>query len=216
MPTFVILLGAPGAGKGTQAAYMSEKMGLAHISSGIIFRENIKNGTELGKQAQSYISRGELVPDDVTNQMIRERLRAADCAQGAILDGFPRTLAQAEALDQILAELGGQVDAVLYIKVSRETLIRRLSGRWLCKAQDHVYHEIANPPKKEGVCDIDGSELYQREDDRAETVAKRIDVYFEQTSPLIDHYRERGLLVEVLGEEDIEVVSQNMMAALPI
>jgi adenylate kinase len=215
MPTFVILLGAPGAGKGTQALHMSEKMGLAHISSGIIFRENIKNGTELGKQAQSYISRGELVPDDVTNQMIRHRLRDADCAQGAILDGFPRTLAQAKALDQMLAEQGAQVDVVLYIKVSRETLIRRLSGRWLCKAHDHVYHEIANPPQKEGVCDIDGSELYQREDDRAETVAKRIDVYFEQTSPLIDHYRERGLLIEVLGEEGIEVVSRNMMAALP-
>jgi adenylate kinase len=160
------------------------------------------------------MDRGDLVPDDVTIAMVRDRLARPDCAKGALLDGYPRTPAQAEALGNMLSDLGGKVDVVPYIRVDEEELVRRLSGRWTCRAQGHIYHEVSNPPKKDGVCDIDGSELYQREDDKRETVQRRIKVYFEQTAPLIDYYRKSGSLVEVDGAQGIEQVSQDLMTAI--
>ena len=214
MPTYYVLLGPPGAGKGTQAEIISEKLSLPHISSGDIFRENLKQQTELGKLARGFMDRGELVPDDVTIAMIRERLLRPDCANGALLDGFPRTPVQAEALSSILVEVGGKVNAVPYIKVAEKVLIKRLTGRWTCRAQGHVFHEKNNPPKKKGVCDHDGSELYQREDDKAETVTNRIQVYFHQTAPLIDYYRNAGLLAEVDGTQTIENVARDLLSAL--
>ena len=214
MPTYIVLLGPPGAGKGTQAEIVSEKLGLVHISSGDIFRENLKQQTELGKLAQGYMNRGELVPDDVTIAMIRERLSRPDCAKGALLDGFPRTPAQAEALAVTLAAWNAQVDCVPYISVPAEVLIERLSGRWTCRAEGHVYHEKYNPPKMAGKCDLDGSELYQRDDDKPATVENRIRVYMTQTSPLIEYYRQKGLLAEIDGMQSIEVVTANLMAAI--
>lgn len=215
MTTFIILLGPPGVGKGTQAKLLSESMGLAHISSGDLFRENLKNQTELGKLAQTYMSKGELVPDDVTIAMIRDRLQRADCEKGAILDGFPRTPAQAGALETMLAEFRGIVDAVPFITGSDDVIVDRLSKRWTCRANGHVYNEKSNPPREFGRCDVDGSELYQREDDKAETVMRRIQVYLEQTSPLIAHYRERGKLIEVDGMQAIDEVNRSIMRALP-
>jgi adenylate kinase len=214
MQTYIVLLGPPGVGKGTQAEIICETTGLPHISSGDLFRENIKNATELGKLAQSYMNKGELVPDDVTIGMIRDRLSRPDCKAGALLDGFPRTTVQAEALGKLLAEFGGQVNKVPYIAASAATLVERLSGRWTCKAQGHIFHEKYNPPKKPGVCDLDGSELYQRDDDKAETVTRRIQVYFAQTAPLIAYYRELGLLSEIDGARPIEKVSTDLLAVL--
>jgi adenylate kinase len=215
MSSYIILLGPPGAGKGTQAQAISEHLHLPHISSGDIFRENLKKETELGKLAAGYMNNGELVPDDVTIAMIRERLSRLDCQDGALLDGFPRTPAQAEALSKMLAELNGKVNCVPYISVAEQVLIERLTGRWTCRQAGHIFHEKYNPPHQPGRCDIDGSELYQREDDKAETVSRRIRVYLEQTKPLIDYYHQRGLLVEVDGTLPIEQVSANLLAALP-
>ena len=214
MATFIVLLGPPGVGKGTQAKFLSEKTNLAHISSGDLFRENLKNQTELGKQAQAYMTKGELVPDDVTIAMIRERLTRPDCKAGAILDGFPRTTAQAEALTKMLAEFGGDVDTVPYVTAPESVLVERLSRRLTCRANGHVFHEKNNPPKKARVCDFDGSELYQRDDDKAETVARRIQVYLEQTAPLVAYYRGRGKLVEIDGTQAIPVVAKALLSAL--
>lgn len=214
MPVYIVLLGPPGAGKGTQAQVISKEMNLPHISSGDIFRENLKEKTALGESAKKYIDRGELVPDDVTISMIRERLSRPDCLKGALLDGFPRTPAQADALSAMLKDLNGAVNAVPYIKVAEDVLIERLSGRWTCRAEGHVYHEKYNPPIKPGVCDLDGSELYQREDDKAETVRNRIKVYFQQTMPLIDYYRNKNVLMEVDGAQPIEKVSEDLLALL--
>lgn len=214
MPKYIVLLGPPGAGKGTQAKLLIEKTGLVHISSGDIFRENIKNQTELGKHAQTFMNRGELVPDDVTIAMIKERFSRPDCADGAILDGFPRTKAQAEALDKMLESFSGQVDLVPFITAAEEVLVDRLSGRWSCRAQGHVYHEKFNPPKSPGVCDLDGSELYQRDDDKAETVKRRILVYMKDTSPLIAFYTHQGKLTKVDGAQPIEQVTQLLVDAL--
>lgn len=214
MSVYIILLGPPGAGKGTQAKVISEKLGLSHISSGDIFRENIKNGTELGKLANSYMVKGELVPDDVTIAMISERLSRPDCQAGALLDGFPRTTAQAAALDEALGKLGGKVNAVPYINVPEAVLVERLTGRWTCREAGHIYHEKHNPPKMAGICDIDGSELYQRSDDVAETVIRRIHVYMEQTAPLIAYYRQQGTLLELDGALTIEQVSADLLAGL--
>jgi adenylate kinase len=214
MTKYLVLLGPPGVGKGTQAKILSERTGLAHISSGDLFRENLKNQTELGKLAQTYMSKGELVPDDVTIAMIRERLSRSDCGVGAILDGFPRTPAQADALEEMLKEFNGHVDAVPFISAEEDVLVERLSGRWTCRASGHIFNEKFNPPKEAGVCDFDGSELYQREDDKAETVKRRIHVYLEQTSPLIAYYREHGKLVEIDGMQSIEQVSQVLESAL--
>jgi len=214
MATFIVLLGPPGVGKGTQAKILSERTGLAHISSGDLFRENLKNQTELGQLAQTFMSKGELVPDDVTIAMIRDRLNRPDCGSGAILDGFPRTPAQADALEAMLKEFKGHVDTVPFITSSEEVLVDRLSGRWTCRASGHIFNEKFNPPKEAGKCDFDGSELYQRDDDKAETVKRRIQVYLEQTSPLINYYRDHGKLVEIDGMQPIDVVTQSMIKAL--
>src|SRR3972149_11800421 len=168
-PVFVVLLGAPGAGKGTQAKYLAKALGVPHVSSGDIFRENLQSESDLGRKASDYLAHGELVPDDITIAMIRDRLARADCGRGAVLDGFPRTPAQAEGLDGVLGGRGGRVAAVLYIKVDEAVLIQRLSGRWMCRQAGHVYHQLFNPPKAAGVCDVDGSPLYQRNDDTEET-----------------------------------------------
>lgn len=214
MATFIVLLGPPGVGKGTQAKILAEHLKLAHISSGDLFRENLKGQTELGRLAQTYMNKGELVPDDVTIAMIRERLTRPDCKAGAILDGFPRTTAQADALEKMLKEFGGKVDKVPYVTAPEKVLVERLSGRWTCRAQGHVYHDKNNPPKQATVCDIDGSELYQRDDDKSETVVRRIQVYLEQTAPLITYYRSRGTLVEIDGTQNIEKVTKAFMSAL--
>lgn len=214
MATFIVLLGPPGVGKGTQAKILAEKTGLVHVSSGDLFRENLKAQTDLGKLAQTYMNKGELVPDDVTIAMIRDRLVHADCEAGAILDGFPRTTAQAEALEVMLKEFRGQVDVVPYITAAEAVLVERLSGRWTCRANGHVFHEKFNPPARPGVCDLDGSELYQRDDDKEQTVRRRIQVYMEQTAPLVAHYRGRGRLVEIDGAQPIEQVSSRLLAVV--
>ena len=214
MATYIVLLGPPGVGKGTQAKIMAERTGLVHVSSGDLFRDNIKNETELGRLAQSYMNKGELVPDDVTIAMVRERLSRPDCKAGAILDGFPRTPAQAEALKLMLADFGGDVDYVPFITADKDVLIERLSGRWTCRANGHVFHALFNPPKQAGICDLDGSELYQREDDKVETVTRRIQVYTEQTAPLIAYYREVGKLIEIDGAQPIEQVTAALMKAI--
>lgn len=215
MPVYVVLLGPPGAGKGTQARILCDNLSLPHISSGDIFRENIKNQTELGVLAKSYIDRGELVPDDVTISMIRERLSEVDCKLGALLDGFPRNPVQAEALDTMLVEFGGKVAVVPYISVPERVLIERLSGRWTCRQRGHIFHEKYNPPKELGVCDYDGSELYQREDDKVETVTNRIRVYLKETQPLIEYYRQLGNLVEINGAQTIGKVAKDILAVIP-
>lgn len=214
MTKYLVLLGPPGVGKGTQAEIISERTGLAHISSGDLFRENLKNQTELGKLAQTFMSKGELVPDDVTIAMIRERLSRSDCEIGAILDGFPRTPTQADALEVMLKEFNGQVDAVPFISAADGVLVERLGDRWTCRANGHIFNQKTNPPKNEGKCDYDGSDLYQRDDDKAETVKHRISVYLEQTSPLIDYYRKHGKLIEINGMQTIEQVAQMIASAL--
>lgn len=214
MATYIVLLGPPGAGKGTQAQVISREMNLAHVSSGDLFRENLKNQTELGKLAQGYMNRGELVPDDVTIAMVRERISRPDCEAGALLDGFPRTPAQAEALAEMLKTMGESVDSVPYISVPAEELIERLGGRWTCPSCGRVYHEKYNPPKTQGVCDLDGARLIQRDDDQAETVERRIRVYMDQTSPLIEYYRQEGLLIEVDGTQSIDDVSTEILEVI--
>lgn len=215
MPKYILLIGGPGAGKGTQAQVLGEKLGLPQVASGDLFRDNLKRETPLGRQAKQYMDRGELVPDDVTVAMIRERLRQPDAARGAVLDGFPRTIPQAQALDALLAEFGGRVDVVLYVQVDEAVLLERLAGRWVCRGpQQHTYHMLFNPPRVPGVCDIDGTALYQRDDDTAEVQARRIRVFFEQTSPLIDFYRQRGDLVEINGEQPIPAVAADLLAAV--
>lgn len=214
MATYIVLLGPPGVGKGTQAKILSDETGLPQVSSGDLFRENLKNETELGKLAKTYMDRGELVPDDVTIAMVRDRLSRPDCAKGAILDGFPRTPAQAQALETMLADFKGRVDVVPYITADESILVERVGGRWTCRANGHIYHEKFNPPRKPGVCDVDGSELYQRDDDKAETITNRIRVYLAQTAPLVDYYRARGTLVEIDGSSPVEQVSENLLIAV--
>ena len=208
--TYIVMLGPPGAGKGTQAKIIANELGLVHISTGDLFRENLSNETPLGKLAASYMSKGELVPDDVTIAMVEDRLSREDCLKGAVLDGFPRTPDQAQALDALLAKNGGEVDLVPFIKVPNETLVERLSGRWMSKT-GRVYHALYNPPLVKWNDDIDGSELYQREDDKPETVAHRIEVYYEQTSPLIEYYQDAGTLVEIDGTQSIEKVTEDLL-----
>jgi len=214
MAIFIVLLGPPGVGKGTQAKIMAETKKLAHVSTGDIFRENIKNQTELGKLAKSYMDKGELVPDDVTIRLIRDRLHQPDCEAGAILDGFPRTPTQADAFEKMLAEFHGRVDVVPYITAAESVLVERTGGRFTCRASGHIYHQKFNPPMKPGVCDIDGSELYQRDDDKMEMVRIRIRVYLEQTIPLVEYYRKRGKLVEINGAQPVEQVTQDLVSAL--
>jgi len=214
-PKYIVLLGPPASGKGTQAARLKEMLDLPHVASGDLFRENLQNETELGQKAKIYMDRGELVPDDVTIAMVMERLSRPDCANGALLDGFPRTIAQAEALDQALAQQGHGISIVPYIAVPDEVLIERVSGRRLCRLCGESYHVRFNPPKQPGVCDKDGGELYQRDDDKPETVRKRLQVYWEQTSPLIETYRDQGVLVEIDGDQPIDDVTADLRAAIP-
>lgn len=211
--TYIVMLGPPGAGKGTQAKILAEKLGLVHISTGDLFRENLSQETELGKLASSYMAKGELVPDDVTIAMVKERLSRPDCAKGAVMDGFPRTPAQAEAFEALLAEIGSKVDLVPFISVPNDVLVERLSGRWMSHA-GRVYHALYNPPKVKWVDDVDGSPLYQRDDDKPETVLHRINVYYDQTSPLIDFYRQAGKLVEIDGTQEIEQVTEDLLKAV--
>lgn len=214
MRNFVVLLGPPGAGKGTQASLLCAKLGIPHVSSGELFREHIRGKTELGKHAQGYLAAGQLVPDEVTIAMIRERVSQPDCTRGALLDGFPRTPAQAEAFGNMARDLDGDVRAVVYLSVADAELIERLTGRWMCKAQGHIYHVQTHPPKRAGRCDLDGSELVQRDDDKVETVTRRLAVYHEQTAMLIDHYRKAGLLLEVDGARPEAEVAEAVAAVL--
>jgi len=211
---YMILLGAPGAGKGTQAANVAKEMNLAHIASGDLFRQALEQGTELGLKAKSYMEKGDLVPDEITIQMVLERISLPDCQYGIILDGFPRNLEQAKALDKALVGQGKAIDKVIYIKVSEEELIRRLGGRWICRNCQTPYHEINSPPQIQGKCDKCGGELYQRADDTVETVKQRLKVYFDQTVPLIDYYKQAGKLLEVEGEGDVDEVSKRIVPAI--
>ncbi len=206
----IVLLGAPGAGKGTQAVLLAKHYQIPHISSGDLFREHIKNQTELGKLAKQYMDRGELVPDEVTVGMVRERLSQPDCERGFILDGFPRTIPQAQALDNLLAELGKRITVVPWIRVREHILIERLSHRWTCRECGAVFAYFSLPPREGCKREVCTGELYKREDDTPEVQQRRIRVYEEQTAPLIDYYREKGLLVEINGEHTIEYV-QNLL-----
>jgi len=211
---YIIFLGAPGGGKGTQAAAVAQKLNLGYIASGDLFRQAIEQKTELGTQIKSYVERGVLVPDELTLKMVLERMSAPDCEPGAALDGFPRTLAQAEALDKALARQAKTIDRVVYIKVSEAELLKRLSGRWVCRRCQTPYHAENSPPKVQGRCDKCGGELYQRPDDTEETIKKRLQVFFAQTAPLIDYYTVKGKLVEVDGEGDVGEVRERIMAVI--
>ena len=213
-PTYVILLGPPASGKGTQAARLKEYLGVPHIASGDLFRYNLKNETELGLKAKAYMDRGALVPDDITIGMVLDRLSRPDCEDGALFDGFPRTLPQAQALDEALAEQGEKLDRVLNIQVPDEELVERVSGRRICRTCGEPYHVKYKKPEKEGICDLDGGELYQRDDDKPETVRKRIKVYWDQTSPLIDYYREQGILRDIDGDQPIDEVTEELKEAV--
>lgn len=211
---YLILFGAPGAGKGTQADVLTNELSLPHVASGDLFRNALAQGTELGQLARSYMERGALVPDAVTIRMIQERLALADCATGCLLDGFPRTLAQANALDEMMAAGGKQIDKVLYINVSSEELIRRLSGRWICRNCQTPFHIVFNPPRVAGVCDRCGGELYQRADDTAEAVKNRLEVYDAQTAPVIDYYQKQSKIIEINGEQAVDAVAKEIVAAV--
>ena len=210
---FLVLLGPPGVGKGTQAERIRKELKLAHVASGDLFRENMSNETELGVLAKTYIDKGDLVPDEVTIAMVKDRIQRPDCAHGVLFDGFPRTLAQAEELDKMLADNGQRLDGVLYLYATDEVLIKRLSGRRICRDCQTPYHIVFNPPAKEGVCDVCGGELYQRDDDKPETVQARLQVYRNQTAPLIDYYRQAGLLKEVDGSGDMETIGAAIIEA---
>jgi adenylate kinase len=211
---FLVLLGLPGAGKGTQAAFLAQQLGLAHITTGELFREHIRRGSELGERARPYVEAGQLVPDEITIAMLLQRLEEGDCQRGCVLDGFPRTLAQARALDAALAQRGQAIDLALYLRVSPEELVRRLSGRWNCPTCGAVYHERNAPPRVPGVCDRDGSRLYQREDDRPEVVRRRLEVNLAQLQELLDHYWAQGKLQEVDGEQSVEAVRGQLLSLL--
>ncbi|EDN8786864.1 adenylate kinase [Listeria monocytogenes] len=202
----LVLMGLPGAGKGTQAEQIVEKYNIPHISTGDMFRAAMKNNTELGRKAKSFMDNGDLVPDEVTNGIVRERLSEDDAKDGFLLDGFPRTVEQAQELEKILSDLGTELDAVINIDVEKDVLMKRLTGRWICRTCGKTYHEIYNPPKVAGKCDLDGGELYQRDDDKKETVEKRLNVNMKQTKPLLDFYSEKGKLHNINGEQDIKDV----------
>jgi adenylate kinase len=210
----IIMLGAPGAGKGTQASMISEKYGILQISTGDILRAAVREGTQLGIEAKKYMDRGELVPDEIVIGIVRERIVQDDCKKGFILDGFPRTVVQAEALDRMLEELGISIDYVINIDVPEEEIIKRLSGRRTCRNCQAMYHVIFNPPKKEGVCDKCGGELYQRDDDKEETIRARLEVYKKQTAPLIEYYSKRGKLVNIDGRKGINEIFTEIVNVL--
>lgn len=210
----LMIMGPPGAGKGTQAERLVKDLNITHISTGDMFRAAIKEGTEMGKKAKEYMDQGQLVPDEVVVGMVRDRLSQPDCAQGFLLDGFPRTVAQADALSNTLEQMGIKLDGVINIEVPRERLMARLTGRRVCKGCGASYHVMFNLPKTDGVCDSCGGELYQRSDDNEETVSNRLDVYEAQTQPLIDYYQERGLLIGVNGDQNIDKVLEEILSGL--
>ena len=210
----LILLGPPGAGKGTQAAKIIEKYDIPHISTGDIFRANIKEGTELGKKAQEYMNKGELVPDELVVEIATDRLKADDCKNGFVLDGFPRTIPQAEALDAALKKISESMDYAIDVDVPDENIVKRMGGRRACVGCGATYHLVYAAPKKDGICDVCGGELILRDDDKPETVKKRLDVYHEQTQPLIDYYTKAGILKTVDGTVDIDVVFENIAEIL--
>jgi adenylate kinase len=211
---YIILLGAPGAGKGTQAAELARQWELVHIATGDLFRQALEQGTELGIKAKSYMEKGVLVPDQITIQMVLERLSAPDCERGAILDGFPRNLEQAEALDKALSQEDKAIDKVIYIKVSEEELLKRLSGRWICRRCQAPYHITNSPPKVWGKCDKCGGELYQRPDDTEASIKKRLEVYSDETAPLIDYYTQTGKLLEIDGEGSVAEIGRKITTTL--
>ncbi len=210
----IILLGPPGAGKGTQAAKISEYLSIPHIATGDIFRDAIKQGTELGRRAKEYLEKGELVPDEIVNAIVRERISMDDCRNGFILDGYPRTLNQARALDDMLDDMGKSIDVVLNLIVPEDEIVRRLSYRRICRRCGAVYHLINNPPKVDGVCDKCGGELYQREDDREDVIRNRLRVYHERTEPIVKYYKDRGLLVDIDGSGSIDEVWSRIKSVL--
>ena len=211
---YIVLLGLPGAGKGTQAAIIKEKTGLPHVTTGELFRENIRAGTELGKKAQPFVESGRLVPNELTIGMLLDRIAQPDCAGGCMFDGFPRNTEQAEALDEALSSAGKQIDKAIYIPVATDELVRRLAGRWSCPQCGAVYHETNQPPKQASVCDNCGSQLYQREDDRPEVVRTRLDVNLKNLEPLLEHYRRQGKLLEVNGEPPVDEITQDILRLL--
>jgi adenylate kinase len=210
----LVLVGPPGAGKGTQAQFIAQHLGVPQISTGDIFRANVSQGTPLGLEAKAYMDRGDLVPDDVTVNMVRDRLGEEDAKEGFLLDGFPRTEPQAQTLDDILADTGFKLDVVLELVVDDDEVIRRLSGRRTCRTCNHIWHVDFDPPATPGVCDIDGGELYQRDDDRAETIANRLAVYADATRPLVNYYAGRGLLVGVDATGPVDDVTARAIDAL--
>ncbi len=211
---YIIILGAPGAGKGTQAAILARELNLAHIATGDLFRQALEQGTELGLAAKAYMEKGVLVPDEVTIRMVRERIVAPDCERGIVLDGFPRNGNQAKALDEALARQAKAIDRVVYIKVSEEELVKRLSGRWICRQCQTPYNATGSLPKVWGKCDRCGGELYQRPDDAPETVRKRLEVYFKETAPVIDYYTQAGKLLAVDGEGSVDEVARRIVVAI--
>jgi adenylate kinase len=210
----IILMGLPGAGKGTQAEKIVAEFGIPHISTGDMFRAAIKEETEMGKQAKSYMDQGLLVPDEVVIGIVKERLGKADCEKGFLLDGFPRTMAQAEALSATLAEMERNIDHVINIDVDRSILLERLTGRRICRSCGATYHVVFNPPSQEGICDKCGGELYQRDDDNEATVATRLDVNIEQSAPILNYYKEKGLLRNINGQQDIDKVFEDVAKVL--
>ena len=210
----IIMLGAPGAGKGTQAKMIADKYGVPHVSTGDIFRANIKNGTELGMEAKKYMDQGLLVPDELTVKILLDRVSQPDCKNGYVLDGFPRTIPQAEVLDKALAELGESIDYAIDVDVPDENIVKRMSGRRACVSCGATYHVVHVPPKKEGICDRCGSELILRDDDKPETVKNRLDVYHKQTQPLIDFYTKKGVLKTVDGTVDMQDAFKAIVAIL--
>lgn len=209
-----ILIGAQGSGKGTQAVRLCEILHIPHVASGDLFRKATAEHTELGVKAKVYTDRGELVPDDLTVAMILDRLAQPDCANGVLLDGFPRTIPQAEALDEGMAHIGHQIDTVVYLEVPRAELLKRLSGRFICRANQHVYNINSNPPRTPGICDIDGSELYQRSDDTGEAVERRLDIFFSETIHLLDYYQQQGKLRTVNGDQSIKQVEADILSKI--
>ena len=214
MSTYVILLGPPGAGKGTQAVNLAERTGLLHLATGDMFRENVRNQTELGMEAQRYMERGELVPDELTISMLLDRLNREDAQLGSLLDGFPRTTEQAEALDAALAEQDAEIAAALLIEVANDEVLRRLGGRWSCPDCGAVFHAVFSPPQVEGTCDRCPGALIQRDDDQPEAIRRRLDVYAQQTEPLIDYYERSGKLRRVNGAREPDAVGADLLAAL--
>ncbi|WP_087503684.1 adenylate kinase [Staphylococcus haemolyticus] len=210
----IILMGLPGAGKGTQASEIVKKFPIPHISTGDMFRKAIKDETDLGKEAKSYMDRGELVPDEVTVGIVKERISEDDAKKGFLLDGFPRTIDQAEALNDIMSELGRNIDAVINIEVPEEELMNRLTGRRICEKCGTTYHLVFNPPKVDGICDIDGGKLYQREDDNPETVSNRLNVNVKQSKPILEYYNEKGVLKNIDGAKDIGDVTKDVIDIL--